>query len=252
MKYGQGQRFGGSPPSPVARAISFHSTTHRPRYASPNRRTQAWADPYDDQMGETNTVTGTARRATDTDIAMVVSILAASHENYVWERWLLPQPDRYAAIERIMNLTTRLIAIPHGEVWLAGDVSAAVWLPPELPEPTPEVARELSTTFTAVFGNRIQALKSVEAAVGELCPRERHWTLGTMGTHPDHQKSGFGTAVLAPMLDRLDRDGMCAALETSAEDNVSFYERFGFTAVAYDDALPHGAPPVWSMWRDPS
>lgn len=209
-------------------------------------------DPYDGSMAEAKTTTGAARRATPADIGTVVTILAASHEHYVWEQWLLPQPDRYAAIERIMNLTTRLIAIPHGEVWLAGDVSAAVWLPPELPEPPPEVARELSTTFSAVFGEREQALEEVDAAVGEMCPPERHWTLGTMGTRPDHQKGGFGTAVLAPMLDRLDREGECAALETSTEANVTFYERFGFTAIAFDDALPHGAPPVWSMWRDPS
>jgi GNAT superfamily N-acetyltransferase len=192
-----------------------------------------------------------ARRATVDDVADVVNILATSHEHYVWEEWLLPHDDRFADIERIMNLTTRLVAIPCGEVWLVEGCSAAVWLPPEPEAPPPEHQRELATTFAAVFGERTDALTEVDAAVHDMRPADRHWTLGTMGTSPARQSSGFGAAVLEPRLTLLDEASECAALDTSTETNVAFYERFGFAVVAYDDQLPHGAPPVWTMWRDP-
>ncbi len=192
------------------------------------------------------------RLATPTDLDTIAEILAASHEHYIWEQWLLPGPGRYHSIERLMRLTARLVALPHGEVWLHGDASAAVWLPPESPTPDPGEARELATTFSAVFGDRAAALEEVDEAVREMCPPERHWTLGTMGTRPDRQRQGHGASVLAPMLQRLDDDGECASLDTSTEANVAFYERLGFHAVAFDDGLPHDAPPVWVMWRDPT
>jgi predicted N-acetyltransferase YhbS len=67
---------------------------------------------------------------------------------------------------------------------------------------------------------------------------------------PERQGSGLGTAVLRPTLERLDREGARAALETSLERNVALYERLGF-AVRAEVALPDGGPPVWVMHRQP-
>ena len=192
------------------------------------------------------------RRATSHDLERIVEILASSHEHYVWEEWLFPEEGRHDAIARLMGLTTRLVAIPHGEVWIAGSASVAVWLPPIGHDLDDTTQRELDTTFAAVFGDRLHQIGEVDQAVASMRPRERHWTLGTMGTLPTHQGQGLGTGVLEPKLRHLDETGVCAALETSTEANVRFYERLGFTPIAYDDQLPHGAPPVWTMWRDPA
>jgi ribosomal protein S18 acetylase RimI-like enzyme len=71
-----------------------------------------------------------------------------------------------------------------------------------------------------------------------------------MGTLPARQRQGLGSDVLAPMLDRLDREQQSARLETNTTGNVSFYERHGFEVVA-ELELPHGAPATWFMHRRP-
>ena len=58
-------------------------------------------------------------------------------------------------------------------------------------------------------------------------PKEPHWYLGVLGTDPDHQGKGIGAALLAPVLERCDREGMPAYLESSKESNIPYYERFG-------------------------
>ena len=80
-------------------------------------------------------------------------------------------------------------------------------------------------------------------------PREPHWYLSVLGTDPTQQGKGVGGALLEPVLDRCDSQGLGAYLESSKEANIPFYQRFGFAVTGQID-LPEG-PPVWPMWRDP-
>ena len=52
------------------------------------------------------------------------------------------------------------------------------------------------------------------------------------------------------MLRRIDEDALPAFLETSAPDNLGYYERFGFLVTA-ESTLPNGIP-LWGMRRQPS
>jgi GNAT superfamily N-acetyltransferase len=77
-----------------------------------------------------------------------------------------------------------------------------------------------------------------------------HWYLSRLGTDPPEQGRGLGSAVLQPVLNTCDRDGVGAYLEASQEGNLSFYARHGFQ-VAGELRLPRG-PRVWTMWRAPA
>ena len=52
------------------------------------------------------------------------------------------------------------------------------------------------------------------------------------------------------MLPRIDDDALPAFLDTSAPDNLGYYERFGFLVTA-ELTLPNGFP-LWGMRRQPS
>ena len=78
-----------------------------------------------------------------------------------------------------------------------------------------------------------------------------HWTLAAVGVRPDLQRRGLGARLLRPALDGFDARGETAALETSAPENVPFYERLGF-AVRAEVAMPAGGPRVWLMVRPPA
>jgi ribosomal protein S18 acetylase RimI-like enzyme len=90
----------------------------------------------------------------------------------------------------------------------------------------------------------------VLSTIEQAHPRQPHWYLAVLGTDPLHQGRGIGTALMAPVLERCDEEGLPAFLESSKESNVPYYERFGFR-VERELKLGKGAPSVWPMWREP-
>jgi ribosomal protein S18 acetylase RimI-like enzyme len=70
-----------------------------------------------------------------------------------------------------------------------------------------------------------------------------------LGTDPEAQGRGIGSAVLRGVLDQCDRDGVAAFLESSKESNIAYYARHGFR-VTEEVQLLRG-PSMWRMWRDP-
>jgi GNAT superfamily N-acetyltransferase len=90
------------------------------------------------------------------------------------------------------------------------------------------------------------------AAVREIERRHPvvpHYYLSVIGTEPEQQGGGIGSALLVPVLQRCDSDGVGAYLESSKESNVDFYVRHGFVVTERIE-LP-GGPPLWLMWREP-
>ena len=79
---------------------------------------------------------------------------------------------------------------------------------------------------------------------------EPHAYLSTFGVDPAQQGKGLGSAILRPTLERLDREGTPAYLDTHNEENVSLYLRFGFEVV-HHGYLPGGAVMHWGMLRQP-
>ena len=103
----------------------------------------------------------------------------------------------------------------------------------------PFVARHLMTTLKML------------ALIESMHPHEEpHWYLATLGTDPEVQGRGIGSALLRPVLEHCDAEGQPAYLESSKEKNLAFYSRHGFEVVK-EVPLPGGGPTIWTMWRDP-
>ena len=62
-------------------------------------------------------------------------------------------------------------------------------------------------------------------------PHEPHWYLATLGTAVDQQGKGVGGALLRPVLEHCDAEGLPCYLESSKERNLPFYRRHGFEVV---------------------
>ncbi len=80
-------------------------------------------------------------------------------------------------------------------------------------------------------------------------PTTPHYYLALLGTRPEHQGRGLGSALLAPVLTRCDGEGAPAYTESSNPRNIRLYERHGFEVID-ELTLPDG-PPLWPMWREP-
>jgi len=169
--------------------------------------------------------------------------------------WTHILPESGVRAERLLTFFTAEIAnvVPeHRELWVTDDGGgAALWGRPgrwRVPltrtiRPAPQMAK--------VFGRRLGIATWAQLRFERHHPRRPdHWYLHYVGVDPRHQGRGLGAALLAPVLERCDRERAPAYLESSSERNRALYERHGFELTG-TFPLPAGGPPVREMWRDP-
>ncbi|WP_208026809.1 GNAT family N-acetyltransferase [Rhabdothermincola sediminis] len=191
------------------------------------------------------------RDAAPSDEPMLADVLARSFLDDPIMEWLVPDDaNRY---RRLLPFYRAELGVARrcGRVLTDTDVSGtALWYPPgRWRQPTIEVLRS-APRIVRSLGRRLsrglQLIREVDAAH----PREPHWYLAILGTHPDRQGRGVGAAVITAITDRCDREETPAYLESSKAENIPYYERFGFW-VRSEVAVP-GGPTLWTMWRDPA
>jgi GNAT superfamily N-acetyltransferase len=146
-------------------------------------------------------------------------------------------PDFFGAVADSYSSFDELWDVEEG-------VTAAVWAPPGAEED--EQLGEQVVEIAGEYGDR---LGLVLGLLEENHPAEPHYYLFLLGTRPGWQGQGLGSALMRPMLERCDRDGVPAYLEATSEGNRRLYLRHGFE-VTEELLLPDG-PPLWRMWRAP-
>lgn len=193
------------------------------------------------------------RPATLADLPGMAEALAhAFHDDPVMA-WLFgPMSDRNLGHKRRFFAHEGKRHLRHPTVFtIDGHPGAAYWDPPRAWRSSWRDVVAIAPLMARTMGRRVptalRGLAVIEAAHGRQDP-EHHY-LSVLGTRPDRQGEGIGSALLQPMLDRCDREGVGAYLESSKAENLPFYERHGFRVVE-EIRLPKG-PPLWPMWRDP-
>lgn len=192
------------------------------------------------------------RQASSEDVPALAGTLAAAFADYPWTRWTV-DPDGHAERLRALYATYLDAAVRFGEVWMTDDASAAAaWTWSEDAAAREAYVRDsgLGERIAELVGSRAEAAQAGEEAIARHALGEPHWYLAVVAVAPGAQRRGTGTRLLASMLERCDAGGHVAALDTSAPDNVGFYERLGFAVHAEAD-LP-GGPHLWFMRRQPS
>ena len=158
---------------------------------------------------------------------------------------------RLRALEHFQGIRARQL-MPGDEVWMDADGRcAALWAPPGLGKTTVREDAELMRCFMhpRLFA-RMPLVTAGFLGLEAKHPKEPpHFYLAVLGTDPDSQGQGLGSALMAPVLEQCDRDGIAAFLESSKESNIAFYARHGFR-LTQEVRLLRG-PPMWQMWRDP-
>lgn len=168
--------------------------------------------------------------------------------------WLFPpSPGRRPGMARFWTLVLADPA-PGNELWVMPDeVSVAYWMPPresDAAEPDPDRQAAFGALITELAGDHAPACFEMFGRIGAAHPTEPHWYLAAVGTRPEHQGSGLGGAVLAPVLAHCDAEGLPAYLESSNPRNVAFYHRLGFEETGRIET-PDGATHMTAMWRSP-
>jgi GNAT superfamily N-acetyltransferase len=196
------------------------------------------------------------RPATSADVKMLAAVMARAFYDDPPLVWLLPDPaTRLGRVTRMFETVIGIESLRYGGVDVAcrgGKIlGGAIWLPPGHPRPgfreqiqaVPNHVRALATAL----GRAARYGRALEGAH----PKEPHWYLKAIGIDPAWQGLGLASLLLRSRLDRCDRDGQPAYLETSKPDRVWMYEHFGFRRIGNLD-MPEGAPVQTAMWRVPA
>lgn len=169
--------------------------------------------------------------------------------------WMLPDDARRArALPRVFGAMTRHHFLGgHGaEVpTRAGEVgAAALWDPPGRWKQTPREEWRMMPSFLMAMGRHVGRGLGITELMKKHHPEEPHWYLAVIGSDPDVRGAGFGQALMRSRLDRCDAEGAPVYLESTKEENVPYYMRFGFD-VTGEITIPDGGPTMWQMWRNP-
>ena len=172
----------------------------------------------------------------------VVRVMAAAFDDDPVTRWLVP-PERpleplFAAHARWAHSAPGCtdLALLDGE-----PVGAAFWDPPGF---RVSALRQVAAIpfYARALGRRLGRGVAVESVMHRSRPHEEFWYLAGVGAV--RRGEGIGTALLRH---RLGQTRGPAYLESSKQENIALYERFGFR-LRDPITLPDG-PDLWPMWR---
>ena len=192
----------------------------------------------------------TLRRATPGDRdPLCRTIVRAFVDDPVWT-WMFPR-HLYAPCAPLFAAALFDMLQPADKVWIADAYAGgAFWAPPG-PTHDRDAAFEAHLPALAeAAGGDLERLRALGLAADGARPTEPHWYLSVLGTDPDQQGKGAGSALLGEVLARCDAAATVAFLETETPRNVAFYQRRGFVVVNEAD-LPGGGPHLWFMRRPP-
>jgi GNAT superfamily N-acetyltransferase len=192
------------------------------------------------------------RKASTTDLSQLAGALSRAFVDDPVMSFILPRErGRLHRIQVLFELQLKRVHLPHQECYTTADIAGgALWAPPDQWRMPVVTVLQSLPRIVPLLGARLPVALKAISAIERVHPRAPHWYLAVLGTEPAQQGHGVGSALLQPVLERCDREGLPAYLESSKEANLAFYARHGFE-VTDTIALPRGGPPVWPMWRDP-
>jgi len=191
-------------------------------------------------------------RATTEDVPRLAALLGRAFADDPLNRHLVPDDGRRRKqLPSGFAAQLRHVFLPRGVVLTTRERDgAALWLGPGAQTLSfGEQLRLLPGMVRLVGARRLAGAMRSLAEVDRHVPDEPHWHLSVLGVAPERRGRGIASALLAPMLERCDRELVPAYLETANPAAVGLYERNGFSVrerVELRDGLR-----LWTMLRLP-
>ncbi len=193
------------------------------------------------------------RPITPADFDHVADMLGRAFDDDPFANFIVKQDNRRS--ERVRRDMYRVLTKwthPYGETYVTeGFKGAALWNPPNgRPHGLWTDLRMLSDTARNSGLRKLLPLMSAFNQLEKQHPQEPHYYLAVIGVDPSFQGRRIGSQLMTPVLERADREGMPAYLESSKDVNIPLYERHGFR-VTGEVQMGRNGPTLWPMWRDP-
>jgi GNAT superfamily N-acetyltransferase len=192
------------------------------------------------------------------DVSAAAGVLVRSFADDPGLHFVLPEAaDRERLGPALAHAVIRYALRCGAPLTTSGEVrGVALWFPPDAPAPTETDLAESGLVAVPdqigldAWGRFQRLLDHLDALHPRYAP-EPHWYLAMLSVDPAWQRQGLGEALLRPVFDAADRDGLCCYLEAPTADNARYYARRGFRVLAETD-VPGSEVHVWLMRRDPA
>ena len=199
-------------------------------------------------MAMTTELTGLVRLA-KAQIKRASEVLARSfQDNPLTTYWIPDEAERKSMLHYIHESALRY-AVLDGEVYATSPAleGVALWL---LPEKAGEPPPSMSTTrkVKSDVWKRVIHSSDFASLIHKRHTRFPHWYLWIIGVDPKFQGKGYASALLRPMLARIDQEHLPCYLETETEKNVPLYQHYGFEIIE-ETVIPDSEVSHWSMLR---
>jgi GNAT superfamily N-acetyltransferase len=193
------------------------------------------------------------RRATENDIEpMVANLCRAFADDPVMQHVFRGPKKQQNGMRAYFRTQMRADYMRWGGCYTTDDhMGSSIWGPAGKPLLSGLAGLATLRPVIPYVYKHMLATVQLTNLIESLHPKVPHWYLATLGTDPDAQGKGVGSALLQPVLDHCDQEGIGAYLESSKEKNIPFYSRHGFEVQKEVD-LPAGGPKIWTMWREPN
>jgi ribosomal protein S18 acetylase RimI-like enzyme len=193
------------------------------------------------------------RPASIDDVDLVARIGAAGFYDDPVMSWLFQDgARRHEQLGFLFGGLARDMLPTGGTVHLADAASVALWRAPDYVHgrmASDRVQDAIEDSPSPFAADELERLGVLGAAMAASHPHEPHWYLNVASTLPSQQGLGLGAAVLAPVLQICDEEGVRAYLESTNPRNLTFYRRQGF--VDAGEIELEGGPRMTAMWREP-
>ncbi len=176
------------------------------------------------------------RQAEASDRPTLLNILTLAFAADPFNRWYLPDADRFLNYFPQMVETFLDQSIEAGACYLtSGNEGAALWLPPGV---SPDEERMEALMAEAAPQPLLEPLAELFEAFESFHPTDNDcWYLPLIGVDPGHQGKGVGGVLMNHVTTLLDERGALGYLESSTPANISLYLRHGFEIL---EQLPFG------------
>jgi len=162
--------------------------------------------------------------------------------------WPDPEARReglQASVEANLRAGRRFAWGAWSEGCLAG---AAVVARPGTCRPSPEAFARSHERIEQIDAASAERWSAWRQGWGRHDPARPHAHFGPFAVEAALRRQGFGSALMQRFCDFLDENGTLGHLEADKEENVPFYEGFGFRVFAEESVV---GVPTWFMSREP-
>jgi ribosomal protein S18 acetylase RimI-like enzyme len=200
----------------------------------------------------TTATTVAVRPATTATVGLPDVLARAFQDDPVFIWWIPDAGRRRATLPAFFDLFVETFLV-HDLIYVAADATTtgtAVWGPPSNPSGIEDEDAFVAGVERSVAEIDLPRVFEIVSALADQHPTEPHYYLQWAAVRPDRQGRGIGSALLAPVLERCDREGVPAYTEATSLQNRRLYERHGFAFIG--EVAAAGGPPLYRMWRLPA